>query len=159
MLEIEYRIPLLLVLVVSRRSVDEAVTHSLVGLRPVMNLTDIAMRNILQGIEILVMGRDLDSAAPTACTIIIKAARIRNRCSVHLELIIMESLVLRSRVACPHSVLIPLHRVFNASDVKLHGHRIWSLELCADDTLRIDHRILFSRLVCCRWSEILLYSL
>ena len=108
MLKIKDRISLLLVLIISRRSIDEAMTHSLIGLRPVSHLADITMRNILYRIEILIVCRNLDSAAPTACSIIIEAVRIRNRRSIYFELIIMEAFILWSRITCPHAVDISL---------------------------------------------------
>ena len=135
MLEVKNRISLLLVLLVSRRSIDEAMTHRLVGLRPVVHLADITMRNILYSIEILVMSRNLDSAAPTACAIVIKAVRIRNRSAVDLKLVIVESLILRSRLTCPYTVLIPLQRILHSTEVKLYSGRIRSLELSAYNTL------------------------
>ena len=110
-------------------------THRLVGLRPVVHLADITMRDILYSIEILVMSRNLDSAAPTASAIVIKAVRIRNRSAVDFKLIIVESLILRSRIACPYAVLIPLQRILHSTKVKLYSGCIRSLELSTYNTL------------------------
>ena len=77
------------------RQIDVAATHLLGVGRPVEHLADRALRHILHLPEILVVGRNLDTAAPTAGTIVVEAVRVGHIGTVNVQLIIVETLVLR----------------------------------------------------------------
>ena len=63
MLEIKDRI-LLLAIFILRRGVDKGLAELVGAVRPEKDLLNIAVRDILLGIEISVMSRDLDTALP-----------------------------------------------------------------------------------------------
>ena len=65
-LQIEHRIALARVLVVIRRRVNESVPVRVARLREVMNLAELAVRHVLERVEVRVLRRNFDRAAPAA---------------------------------------------------------------------------------------------
>ena len=157
MLEVQHGITFGGVEVVVGRGIDKAVAHGLVELRPVVDFPHLALRNVLQGIEILVCGRDVDSAAPAACPIIIQAGGIRNVGPVDIQLIVVEALVLGSGFAHPESFCVFGELIFDAADIQLHALGLRSVHPHADATLGIDHGVLFSGLVVGRRYKVFLH--
>ena len=62
----------------------------------VEDLADLAVRNVLHSIEILVVSRNLDAAFPSYRTIIVLCSRIVDHRSVYSHAIVVESFVHRS---------------------------------------------------------------
>jgi len=81
-------------------------------------LTNVAVRNILEGIKILIAGRYLNTAAPSSGPIEKEAARVRNLRPVNDNLIIMEPFILGRRNTHPNTLFILCHRIFDASNVQ-----------------------------------------
>ena len=77
------------------RQINVATAHLLGVGRPVEDLADRALRYILHLPEILIGRRHLDATAPTAGTIVIKAIGVGHAGTVDVELIVVETLVLR----------------------------------------------------------------
>ena len=127
--------------------IDKAVTHRLGNRRPVINLVDRSLRHVFHRIKILVGSGHIDTASPTAGTIIILAARIRHGGAVDVELIVVETLVLRSGSASPDTVLVLGHLVDLSGDVKAYESGLRCRDLCTDHALRVHHRVLFVLLV------------
>ena len=80
----------------------------------VEGLPQLAMRHVLEGVEVLVMGGDLDPAAPAAAAVEVKAAGVRNLGAVNPELVVVEAFVPGTGVADPDAVIAlgqgdPLH--------------------------------------------------
>src|SRR5678815_3889224 len=62
------------------------------------------MRDVLERIKILILGRHFDAAAPAICSKKISAVGIWNFCPVDLDCIIVKALIERPRVADPHAI-------------------------------------------------------
>ena len=124
MLEIEHRVTLLRIPVIFRRSIDIAVTHRVIHLRIVVELPDLSLRHILHLIEVLVVRRYVDTAAPAAGTVVIEAVRVRHVRAVYVKLVVVESFVLRRGFACPYTVLVTGEFIFHSSYVQQHHLRV-----------------------------------
>src|SRR4029453_1823324 len=62
------------------------------------------MRDVLERIKILILGRHFDAAAPTICSEKISAVGIWTFCPVDLDCIIVKALIERSLVAGPRAI-------------------------------------------------------
>ena len=147
MLQVEHGELLVRIGIILGGQIDKAVTHRLGDRRPVINLVDRSLRHVFHRIKILVGSGHIDTASPTAGTIIILAARIRHRGTVDVELIIVESLVLRSGSASPDTILVLGHLINLSGNVKAYESGLGCRDLCTDHTLRVHHRVLFVLLV------------
>ena len=56
----------------------------------------LAVRHVLHGIEVLVLGGNLDTALPTGRTVVITSARVIECTTVDSEVIVVETFVHRS---------------------------------------------------------------
>jgi hypothetical protein len=145
-LQIEHRIALRALLII-RRCVDEGLQHRLRDLRKIVDFAQLAVWNVLQRIEILIVGRNLNGAAPAARTVEDLRARVRDGDAVNVELVIMKTFVLSVCDAGPDAVLSFGHRIANAAHIDQHSLSVRRPQLCADAPLRVDLGILFARLV------------
>ena len=146
-LQVEHRVFLVRILFVLGRGVDVAVAHRAGHGRVVVHLADLALGNVLQGVEVLVRRGDVDAAAPAGGAVVIEAARIRHGGAVDFKLIVVEAFVLRGGVAGPEAGAVVDHVVLHAADVQLDALGIRGLDLGADHALGVDHRVLVVRLV------------
>ena len=137
MLQIEHGEFLRGVLIVLCRQIDISVAHLLRYVRPVVDLVDRALRNILHRVELLVGGRNINAATPTARTIVVQAAWIGHRRTVDVQLIVVEALVLRLRRTRPHAVLVLGHLIDLASNVKSHECSLRSHDLRTNHALGV----------------------
>ena len=112
-----------------------SVTHLPLHLRPVVHLVDRALRHILHGVELRGFGGNVDTAAPSAGTIVVSAAGIGHRGTVNVELIVVEALVLRLRGTSPYAVLVLGHLVDLAGNVKTNERSRRGRNLCPYHTL------------------------
>ena len=96
MLQIEYGEFLVGVGIIFCGQIDVAMTHLPGDGRIVIDLVDRALRHVFHGVEVLVGSRHVDTTAPTAGTVVILATRIGYGSTVDVELIVVETLVLRS---------------------------------------------------------------
>lgn len=62
------------------------------------------MGDIFDGVEVLVLGRDFNAAAPAAGAIEEYAAGVRNLGTINVELVVVKTFVLGTRVADPGAV-------------------------------------------------------
>ena len=145
-LQIEHRITLGGIQVIFGGDIDEAVTHSIVDLRPIVDLTDLSLRDILDRVEILIRGGNIHTAAPTARAVVVEAGRIRDISSVDVQLIIVETLVLRSGLTDPDALVVLLELIFDAADIQLDGLGVRGYDTDADAALGIDLGILLAQL-------------
>src|ERR1035437_9102232 len=77
MLQIEHRIAFGHILVVFRRSLYKTVPDCLTGLAVVVDFSQLAVRHVFQGIEVLILCWDFDIVAPSPRTDNESTARIR----------------------------------------------------------------------------------
>ena len=108
---------------------------------------DLALGDILQGIEIIVGRRHLDAAAPAGRAIVIQAARIGDGRAVDFDLIVVEAFVLRGGVAGPDAVAVVGQVVLDAAEVQFDALCVRGTDLRTHDALGVDHRILAVGLV------------
>ena len=150
MLEVEYRV-VLLALLVAWRGVNECAAYAVGALGVEENLLYIAVRDILERIEIAVCRRNLDAAFPAGGAVEVECPRVVEDASVNREVIVVESLVHRScGGACPESVFaLCQHGAALASQAEAdhHGLRLRSLDPEACVALGVDHRVFLSGLV------------
>src|SRR5262245_40295531 len=104
-LQIQHRVALARVLVIVRWGVNKAVAVRVVGFREVMNLAKLAMRNVLQCVEVPILGRHFDRAAPPSGTVKEHAVGIRNIRPVNIDRVIVKAFVQWPRVTDPGAVL------------------------------------------------------
>ena len=157
MLQVQHRIALGGILVILGRGVDEDVTHRLVHFGPVVDFPHLALRNVLRGVEVLVCRRDVDAASPTAGAVVVEAGRIGDVGPVDVQLIVVESFILRGGFADPGAVLALNEVVFDTTDVQLDGLGVGRFHAHADAALGIDHRILLAGLVVRGRDEVLFH--
>jgi hypothetical protein len=105
MLQVQHRIPLRSVLFIVRRSVNEAAEDGIGAFGIKIGLPQLAVRDILESIKVLVSGGDFDPAAPSARAVEVQAAGIRNLSTIDNDLVIVETFVLRDRSADPGAVV------------------------------------------------------
>ena len=106
------------------------------------------MRHVLQGVEVLVLGRHFDAAAPTAAAVEIQAAGVRDLGAINHELVVVETFILGSRDAEPRAVIALGQGVFGATqEVKRHALGLWRNNACADPPFRINLGVLFAGLI------------
>ena len=156
-LQVQHRIALGGILVIFGRGIDEDVTHRLVHLGPVVDFPHLALRDVLHGVEVLVHGRDVDAAAPAAGAVVVEAGRVGDVGAVDVQLIVVESFILRSGFADPGAVGALDEVVLDAADVQFHGLGVGRFHAHADAALGIDHRILLAGLVVRRGDEVLFH--
>src|SRR5690606_124240 len=116
-----------------------------------------AMRNVLDSENIIVVRRNFYATSPPASTKKEYSSRIRYRCTIDIQLILMETYILWLRFACPNTIFVLYKIIFPSSDVQLNIIRIRSRNAYAYTSFRIYLRILMSRLVDRRWFEIFYY--
>ena len=146
-LKIQDRVFLVRILLILRGEIDIAVAHALRGLGPVVFLFDRPLGHILDLPEIHVVGRDLDTAAPTSGSEEIDGSWIGHRCSVDVQLIVVEAHVLGIGRTGPYAVLILRHLIPLAGDIQLDSVGLRGAELRADGALGVYHGILVAELV------------
>ena len=97
----------LLVLSVCRRSVDKCTTLSVCTWRVEQNLMNIAMRNVLKSVEVLVVGRDFDTALPTYRTVVVLSTWIVECTAIDSQVVVVETFVHRT-IGCtfPNTILV-----------------------------------------------------
>ncbi len=150
-LQVQYWEPRVGLLVIIRRSVNEAAPGRVAGLGEIVDLPQMAVRHVLDSVEVLVFGGDFDTAAPTVAAVEIQAAGVRDPGAIDDELVIVETFVLRPRDADPGAVVTLGQRVGCAAQELERD----ALGLGRDDAgpnaaFGVDLRILFARLVGCR---------
>ena len=147
MLQIKHRELLGGIAVILGWQIDVAVSHGLCHCWPIIDFVDRTLWHIVHSVEILVGSRNIDATTPTARTIKILASWIWNTCSVDIELIIVEALVLRSWSTSPDAVLIFCHLIDLTIDVKSDwgSGRGWNLG--TNHALWINHGVLSVLLV------------
>jgi hypothetical protein len=86
-------------------------------------LTYLAVGDILEGVKILILGGNFNTTSPTAGTIEVQAAGIRNCSPVNPELVVVETFILRARVTGPDSTFVLGQIVFHGADIQLNSCR------------------------------------
>jgi hypothetical protein len=114
-----------------------------VPLHPFSYSGGVAMGHVLHGIEVLVVGRDFDPAAPTARAVEHQRSRIRYRDVIDPQLVVVETFVLCVGDARPQAVVALGHGIPDTADIKLQGLGVRRPESRAHAPLRVDLGILF----------------
>ena len=83
------------ILFIIRGGVNEAAESGVGALGKVQGLAQLAVGHLLEGIILLVTGRDFDAAAPAAGAIEVQAAGVRHLGTINHELVVVEPFVLR----------------------------------------------------------------
>ena len=143
------------ILFVIRRSVDEAAENGIGALGIKRGLPQLAVRDVLESIKVLIAGGDFDAAAPAARAVEVQAAGIRNLSAIDNDLVVVEAFVLRARVADPRAVIALGQRILYAADVEHDVCGSRSDTRVRNAPFRVDLRILFARLIERRRLEIL----
>ena len=104
-LQVQHRISPGRVLVVVGRRVDKRSAGGVGALRREENLLHSAVGNVLEGIEVLVMGGDFDAAFPTGRTVEVQGAGIVECPPIDREMVVVEAFIQRPRGADPGAVL------------------------------------------------------
>ncbi len=146
-LKVQHRVPRLRGLVVVGRRVDEAATRGVVDLGVVDHLANLSVRDVLERVEVLVLGGHLHAAAPAAGAVEIQAAGIRHLRVLDPELIVMEALVLGRRLADPRAILSLRQRVPHRTDVEHDALGLRRGDADADAAFGVHLRVLATRLV------------
>jgi hypothetical protein len=94
-LEVQHWIAFGRVLVIIRGRVNKTPLYAIGTLGVKKSLAYSSMRDILDSIEILILGWTFDTAAPTAGAIEEQTTGIRNCCPVNPNLIIVKTFILR----------------------------------------------------------------
>jgi hypothetical protein len=106
------------------------------------------MRHVPEGIEIRVVCRNFNAAAPSIATIKIQAAGVRDRGPINHELVVMEPFVLGTRHADPGAVFALGQGVLGAAQKLEHDTlSLWRNHTDPDAPFRIDLGVLLARLV------------
>ncbi|MGO8928376.1 MAG: hypothetical protein ACLQU3_16030 [Limisphaerales bacterium] len=106
------------------------------------------MRHILDGIEVLVLGRDFDTTAPAVAAVEIQAAGVRDPGAIDDELVIVKTFVLRPRVADPGAVVTLGQGVCCAAqELERDALGLRRDHAGADPPFRVDLGILFAGLI------------
>ena len=97
-------------------------------------LLHIAVRHILQRIEVAVVGRNLNTALPTGGAIEILCARVVHHATVDGEVVIMETFVHRAvGSAYPHPFAVLMqHGATGSTQSEAHNHRLGIRSLHAE---------------------------
>ena len=149
-LQIQHGITHRRVLFILGRRVNEAAQDRVGALGIVKRLTQLAVRNVLECVEILVVGRNFNAAAPAAGPVEVEAVGIRDLGTVHNDLVVMKAFILGTRLADPRSVVTFGQRILHSADIELDDLCLRRDNAGADSALGIDLGILLARLVACR---------
>ena len=103
-----------------------------------MDLPEIAVGNVPESVEILILGRDLDAAAPSARAVVVKAVGVGELGSVDDNLIIMEADNLGFGITGPRAIRPFGQRVFNSANVEQDVDGFRCDNPGPDPALRID---------------------
>lgn len=104
------------------------------------------MRQILEGVKNLVLGRDFDSAAPTSSAVEEMAVRIGNVSAVDIDGVIVKSFVERSGVSDPSAVLA-LREWAAVPETDANGLSFRCDDTEFDTAFGVDLRIVFAALI------------
>ena len=151
MLEIEHRITLARIPVVTGRGVDEGPPLAGRAGRGKQDLLDAAMGHVLQRVEIGVMRRDFDPALPTGGAVEVQRPRIVERPAIDGEMIIVKPLIERPFGSAHPRPVRRLRQDRTAAPAQpqadLHHFGVGRDDAETGIALRIDLRIGLSRLV------------
>ncbi|HRZ47682.1 MAG TPA: hypothetical protein P5555_21115 [Candidatus Paceibacterota bacterium] len=145
MLEIEHRVALRGVLVVIGRRVNvSCARNDAVGeLRREEDLLNAAVRNILQGIKVLVVRRNLDAAFPSSGTVEVQSAWIIEGAPIHREMVVVEALIHWLRRADPDAI----RTLGEGGSARTDALGLGRHNPVSNTTLRVDLRVLLAGLV------------
>jgi hypothetical protein len=116
--------------------------------------------DVLESVEVLVLGRDLDAATPAAGAVKEHAAGIRNLGPVDIKLIIMETFVLGIRIAGPNAILVLSHGVSYAAYIEQDALGLRRDDAGPDTTFGVDLGVLLTKLIGrCRFEVVHVRSL
>src|ERR1019366_783895 len=120
----------------------------------VEDLLQVAMRHVLERIEVLVMDGDFEPASPAACAVEEQAAGVGNLGAIDIDLVVVEAFVLGRRNAHPGTVRALRHGVSYAAQIEQHTLGLGRDDARADAPFRVDLGVLFALLVERRGFEI-----
>ena len=149
-LQVQHRV-LLLVLVILRRGVHprDAVLVRAVG--PEEHLLHLAVRHVLHGVEVGVVGRDLDTALPAGGAVVVVRAGIVEHAAVDGQVIVVEALVHGTGGRAHPGAVFRLVQDGSAGTAEAEAHDdglgLGGVDLEAGEALGVHHRILLARLV------------
>ncbi len=146
-LQIENRIAFGRVLVIIRRSINEAPAHGIGALGKIKILLQLTVRNILLRIEIPVLRGDFNGAAPTAAPVEKQGRGVGDLGPVNVHLIVVETFIQRlCGGATPHAVF-PLGQNRSSAQIDTNALGIRSHDTKSRTAFRVDLGILFTALV------------
>lgn len=146
-LQVDHWIPFAGILFIAGRRIDKTAAHGRIEFRIIEFFADLTVRDVFQRIELLILCGDFNAAAPAAGAIKIEAAGVGDERTVDDELVVVEALILRSRVAHSYAVFILDHRIFYAPDIEQNREGLRGLNARPDATFGIDLRIGPARLI------------
>ena len=117
-LQIQHRITLARIQLIVGRSVNVAAKNGLGALGIEMHFLQMAVRHILESEKLAIRGRNFNAAAPPACAVKVQAAGVRDLRAIHNDLVVVETFVLRVRVADPCAVRAFGHLILDAAQIE-----------------------------------------
>ena len=104
-LQVEHGI-LLLVLAIGRWCINKGAAHLLRALTPEQYLLHIAVGHVFHRVEVLVVGRNLDTTLPARRTVIVQRTRVVDDAAIDGQVVVVEALVQRTfGLACERAVV------------------------------------------------------
>ena len=152
-LQIQHGVSRAGVIIVVGRRVDKTAARGVGAPGRVKDLAELAMRNVLERVGVLVLGRDLDGAAPAAGSEVGLAAGVRDLGAIDVDPIVMKSLIQGARGANPGAVLALLQGD-PAPLENLHALGLGRDDAEAGPALGVDLGVLLAALVGGRRLEI-----
>ena len=149
-LQVQHRV-LLLVLVILRRGVHPRDAVLVRALGPEEDLLHLAVRHVLHGVEVGVVGRDLDTALPAGGAVVVVGAGIVEHATVDGQVIVVEALVHRTGGRAHPGAVLRLVQDGSAGTAEAEAHDdglgARGVDLEAGEALGVHHRILLAGLV------------
>ena len=154
-LQVQYWIALLLTLyhlAVTVRQINIGSLHLTSALAPEGYLLDVTMVDILAiSVEVLILGRNLDTTLPTARTEVVVCTRIVKHATIDSQVIVVETRIHWALGSTSPNTILILAQYGTATATKTQAYNyrlsIGSLNTETGITLRVNHRILLTRLV------------
>src|SRR5262245_66628636 len=107
------------------------------------------MRHVLYRVEVLIMSGNFDPAFPTSRTVVVQRARIVECPAVHVEMVVVEPFIERSRRGAGPSAVLAFYERSAAATSEVHCDTLGLRRLAAKPriTLGADLRLLLAQVI------------
>jgi hypothetical protein len=148
-LQVQHRIALHLILVVIGRGVDKRPAGGVGALGGEENLLRSAMRNVLEGVEVLILSGNFDAAFPTSRTVKVQGAGIVECPTIDCEMVVVEAFIQRSCCGARPGAILAFREGSAPASAQAHTDALGlgSHNAKSGIALGVDLRILLAGLV------------